>query len=102
MTPEGKIVKYLKQKVKALGGETRKSEWSNHVGAPDQLVMLPGVHFWIELKAQGEKPRPVQLMEHEAMRKAGCRVYVADSPEAIDEILLKELRESVKCGLSSS
>ena len=101
MTPEGKIVQYLKQQVKALGGATRKCEWSNHVGAPDQLVLLPGRHFWIELKAPGKKPRTSQTVEHRILRSAGCAVYVADSVRAVDEILFREYRESVLCGSKS-
>ena len=86
MTPEGKLVAYLKKRVKTFGGSTRKCEWSNHAGAPDQLVLLPGKHFWVELKQAGQKPRPIQLREHQIMREAGCEVYVVDSKEGIDNL----------------
>lgn len=82
MTPEGKVVAAIKRAVKALGGETRKVEWSGRRGAPDLLVLLPGHHFFIEAKAPGEKPRPEQLREHERLRKAGFDVFVLDDADA--------------------
>lgn len=79
MTPEGKVVADIKRAVKALGGETRKVEWSGRRGAPDLLVLLPGCHFFVEAKAPGQKPRPEQEREHERLRKAGFDVYVIDN-----------------------
>lgn len=79
MTPEGKVVADIKRAVKALGGETRKVEWSGRRGAPDLLVLLPGCHFFVEAKAPGQKPRPEQEREHERLRKAGFEVYVIDN-----------------------
>lgn len=49
--------------------------------------MLAGKHFWVELKKEGEHPRPIQLREHKLMRNAGCEVYVLDSKEKINELL---------------
>lgn len=87
MTPEGKVVAYVKALVKSMGGHVRKCRWEGRVGAPDMLVMLEGRHFWIEAKAPGEEPRPVQLKEHKTMRTVGgCAVYVVDSPAAVDEL----------------
>ena len=88
MTPEGKLVAYIRRRVRELGGACRKCSWEGHAGAPDLLIMLRGRHFWIECKAPGETPRPVQLREHRAMRESGgCSVFVADSPLQVDEIL---------------
>lgn len=93
MTPEGKIVKHLCDRVKALGGITRKCEWSNRVGAPDQLVMLSGRHYWVECKAPGKTPTKMQLREHSRMSLiGGCAVYVASSIDEVDAIIAKELR----------
>lgn len=87
MTPEGKLVAYIRRRVRELGGKTRKCSWDGHAGAPDLFVMLWGRHFWIECKAPGESPRALQLREHRAMRENGCIVYVADCPESAEEIL---------------
>ena len=91
MTPEGKVVAYIRRRVRELGGECRKCSWEGRVGAPDLLVMLRGRHFWIECKAPGESPRPTQVREHRLMRDAGgCIVYVADSPVSAETILRQE------------
>ena len=87
MTPEGRLVDFLRRRVAELGGATRKCEWSNHAGAPDIFVMLSGVHFWVELKQYGQKPRPIQTREHGLMRQAGCAVYVLDSKDKINDRL---------------
>lgn len=96
MTPEGKIVAYLCKRVKELGGITRKCEWSNRVGAPDQLVMVLGRHFWVECKAPGKRPTLMQRREHDRMRElGGCRVYVTDFEAGVDAILAKELSDGI-------
>ena len=43
----------------------------------------------MELKAPGERPRLNQIIEHDTMRRAGCRVLVIDSVEQIDELVKK-------------
>ena len=91
MTPEGKLVAYIRRRVRELGGACRKCSWEGHAGAPDLFVMLWGRHFWIECKAPGESPRALQLREHDVMRKTGgCKVYVADSQETAERILRDE------------
>lgn len=96
---ESDIEKYLVQRVKDLGGECRKVKWIGRPGAPDRIVMLPGVRsqvlseyrpnrtIWVELKAPGAKPEPHQLREHERMRKMGQWVEVVDSYERVEDIL---------------
>lgn len=99
---ESDIEKHLVKRVKELGGEVRKVRWIGRVGAPDRLVMLPGVWqigkdmslvwlrhptTWVELKAPGAKPRPSQLREHDRMRSMGQRVVVIDSLEGVEELL---------------
>jgi len=48
-------------------------------GVPDRLFIAPnGFHFYIEFKAPGAKPTPVQEREHARMRTNKCEVYVCD------------------------
>ena len=79
------IEDYLVKKVRALGGEVRKLRWIGRNGAPDRVVMLPGLLLWIELKQPGEKPSPAQAREFERMRNMGQVVTVIDSLELVDE-----------------
>lgn len=87
MTPEGRIAAYLVRRVRELGGEQRKVEWSGRRGAPDRLVLFPRRHAFVELKAPGMKPEPHQAREFERLRLAGLAVYVVDSLAAVDAAL---------------
>lgn len=87
MTPEGKVVEYLKRRAKALGGSTRKVSWVGHTGAPDQLVLLPGIAAFVECKAPGKKPTKVQEREIAKLKEAGLEVYVVDSELSVDQVL---------------
>lgn len=98
---ERDIERYLVKRVKALGGEVRKVQWIGRRGAPDRVVMLPGIlvlknkkpwtpagrAIWVELKAPGKKPEAYQLREHKRMRAMGQRVEVIDSIEGVDALL---------------
>jgi hypothetical protein len=55
---------------------------------PDRLVFLPGRHFGlVEVKAPGEKPRPLQVSRHNLLQRLGFKVYVLDAKEDIGGIL---------------
>lgn len=41
----------------------------------------------VEIKAPGEKPRPLQLSRHRMLRSLGFQVYVLDDPAQIGGIL---------------
>ena len=83
MTPEGRMIQYLRRAVKRAGGVSRKVVFTGHRGAPDQLIMLLGHSFFAEVKAPGCKPSPIQLIEHQTLRTDG-------SERAIDRMLLAE------------
>ena len=86
---ESDIEAALVARVKALGGECRKVKWIGRNGAPDQLVVIPAlvgsITIWVELKSPGEKPRPLQVREHQRMEALGQTVLVIDSIELIDK-----------------
>ncbi len=57
-------------------------------GMPDRLVFLPGRHFGlVEVKAPGEKPRPLQVSRHRLLERLGFRTYILDGAEQIGGIL---------------
>lgn len=87
MTPEGKVVEYLKRRAKEQGGTTRKVAWVGHTGAPDQLVLLPGIAAFVECKAPGKKPTKVQEREITRLKSSGLEVYVVDSELSVDQVL---------------
>ena len=83
----------LVSEVKKRGGICPKWVCPSFDGMPDRLVFLPdGVkhsgHFgMIEVKAPGEKPRPLQLSRHRLLERIGFKVYVLDAVEDIGGIL---------------
>ena len=89
---EKAIEKKLVQAVKAAAGIAPKLVSPGFDGMPDRIVLLPSGHIgFVEVKAPGEKPRPLQLARHEMLRRLGFQVYLLDSIEqiggVIDEIL---------------
>ena len=81
---ERKLVKAVLQS----GGLALKFVSPGMAGVPDRLLLFPGGRVtFAEVKALGEKPRPLQLHRMEQLRSLGFRVYVVDSEEKIGEIL---------------
>ena len=71
-----------------LGGLALKFVSPGMDGVPDRLVLLPGGRMcFVEVKAPGKAPRPLQVARHKQLRELGFRVYVLDRPEQIPEIL---------------
>lgn len=79
------IEAYLVKRVKEAGGIAYKFTSPQRRSVPDRLVLLPGgrVEF-VETKATGRKPTPMQLREHERLRALGFVVRVIDSKEQVD------------------
>ena len=74
--------------VRMLGGMCLKFVSPGMSGVPDRLVLLPGGKAaFVELKAPGKKPRPLQLYCHDRLRALGFRVYVLDRPSGIPELI---------------
>ena len=70
--------------VKTAGGLALKFTSPGFDGVPDRLALLPGGKVaFVEVKAPGEKPRPLQLARHRLLRRLGFRVYVLDGESQI-------------------
>lgn len=78
----------LVKAVKAEKGMCPKFISPGYDGMPDRLVLLPNAKFaFIELKAPGKKPRPLQVARHEMLRRLGFKVYIIDSEEQIGGVI---------------
>ena len=76
---ERQIEQNLAKAVKAAGGIAPKFTSPGFAGMPDRLVLMPGGHIgFVEVKAPGGKPRPLQLSRHRLLRRLGFQVYVLD------------------------
>lgn len=85
---EKAIEQKLVRMVKKQGGICPKFVSPGYDGMPDRIVLLPGCHFvFVEVKAPGEKPRPLQLSRHKLLRRLGFPVYVLDDESQIGDIL---------------
>lgn len=83
---ERKLVKMTSQ----MGGMALKFVSPGCAGVPDRLVLLPGGKFaFVELKAPGKKPRPLQIRRISQIRRLGFLVFVVDRPEQVANILDK-------------
>ena len=89
---EKRIEKRLMKAVRQSGGLCPKFVSPGTAGMPDRIVMLPGGQLaFVEVKAPGKKPRPLQLYRHSQLRALGFDVFVVDKPEQIGEVLREVL-----------
>lgn len=85
---ESIIEVYLRDRVKAMGGKAYKFVSPGNSGVPDRLVLLPGGRsIFIELKAPGKVPTPIQILQHRKIRALGFTVLIIDSIEKVDEFI---------------
>lgn len=85
---ERQIEQKLVKSVKAAGGIAPKLTSPGFDGMPDRMVLMPGGCIgFVEVKAPGEKPRPLQLSRHRLLRRLGFKVYVLDGIEQIGGII---------------
>ena len=81
---EEKLTKVVKQK----GGVCWKFTSPGTAGVPDRIILMPnGRIAFVEVKAPGEKLRPLQLSRHRLLRRLGFRVYVLDNIDDIEKII---------------
>lgn len=81
---EKTIEQKFRAAVKAVGGLALKFTSPSFDGVPDRLALLPGGKMaFVEVKAPGEKPRPLQLARHRLLRRLGFKVYVLDDESQI-------------------
>ena len=82
------IEQHLVKAVKNSGGIAPKLVCPGFDGMPDRLVLLPGGKIgFVEVKAPGKEPRPLQVARHGLLWRLGFKVYVLDGPEQIGGIL---------------
>lgn len=82
------IEQHLVKAVKNSGGIAPKLVSPGFDGMPDRLVLLPGGKIgFVEVKAPGKEPRPLQVARHGLLQRLGFKVFVLDDPEQIGGIL---------------
>lgn len=85
---ESFIEEKLTKAVKQNGGVCWKFTSPGTAGVPDRIILMPeGRIAFVEVKAPGEKPRPLQQSRHRLLRRLGFKVYVLDTLEDIEKII---------------
>ena len=85
---EKTVEQKLVHAVRHMGGIALKFISPGFDGMPDRLVLLPGGAFaFVEVKAPGEKARPLQTARHRLLRHLGFKVYILDDPAQIGGML---------------
>ena len=85
---EKSIEQKLIQAVKAMGGIAPKFVSPGLGGMPDRIILLPGGKIaFAEVKAMGRKPRPLQILRHNMLRRLGFEVFVLDDENQITSML---------------
>ena len=85
---ESVVERHLKKALEKHGGQALKFVSPSLNGMPDRLCILPGGRmFFVELKAPGGKPRPLQKRRHQQLRDLGVDVFVVDHPNQIEVML---------------
>ena len=85
---EKEIEQSLRKAVLKRGGLCLKFISPGWSGAPDRLVLLPGGRMgFVELKAPGKRPRPLQTARMSILRRLGFYAEALDDMNRIEEIL---------------
>lgn len=86
---EAVIENYLKDKVRACGGQCWKWVSPGRRGVPDRIVLMPnGLVAFVETKAPRMVERPDQEYVQAKMRALGCLVFSSvDSKARVDEVV---------------
>ena len=84
---ERQVEQALVREVRKHGGIAPKFTSPGTAGMPDRLVILPeGKVCFVELKAPGQKPRPIQIRQMDRLTQLGCMVRTIDHPTQIQEL----------------
>ncbi|WP_434302675.1 VRR-NUC domain-containing protein [Clostridium botulinum] len=85
---ESRIEKRLKKEIEKLGGKALKFVSPGVSGVPDRIVLLPqGKIVFVELKAPGKEPRPIQKYRIKELTALGFRVEIIDGIEGINNFV---------------
>lgn len=83
---EQHIERVLKARIESLSGICWKLVCPGVAGVPDRICLRGGSVVFVEVKAPGEKPRPIQSRRIQQLRDQGFHVIVLDDIDGIEEV----------------
>jgi len=82
------IENHLKKRMTAAGGLCWKLTSPSTAGVPDRICVFPGGEVvFVELKAPGKTPNPMQERRIKALRACGATAGWLDSKGAVDKFV---------------
>ena len=81
------IESQLKKAVEASGGLCWKLVCPGTSGVPDRICLMRNRVVFVELKAPGKQPRPIQQRRMNQLHDQGFQTFVVDSMDGIQEVL---------------
>lgn len=80
---EANLEEFFRKEVRRAGGYAFK--WVPTVaGVPDRMVLMPDAYCcFVELKQEGLKAEPLQIVWHDRLRALGFRVDVLDTKAGV-------------------
>lgn len=109
MTPEGKVKAIGQRMMKLYANVYYHMPVQNGMGNPtlDFIICCNGYAMAVETKVLGKKATPRQELTMDAMRAAGCFVFLVDSQEGWDiveanMVLLGALPHGIQTGATPS
>lgn len=91
---ERKIENYLRSEVGKLGGITRKWTSPDNPGVPDQIVIINGESWYVEVKTTEGKLEGKQRREHKRLEFASAKVRTVYGHSGVDEFIREVENES--------
>ncbi len=88
---ESKLERQLVSRIERIEGLVFKFTSPGNAGVPDRLILINGKTYFAELKAPGQKLRPIQKHQKRKIEEQGIKVYVVDSRESL-EAMINEIR----------
>ena len=88
MAEEKKLEQKLVKAVRDIGGLALKFVSPGCDGVPDRLILIAyGKVAFVEVKAKGKKPRPIQLRRINQIKNLGFLVFILDDEKDIPSII---------------
>lgn len=86
------IEQKLRKAVSTAGGWALKLSCPGTDGMPDRMLLFPDAKIgFVEVKAPGKKPRELQVVQMNKLKKLGFPVFVLDDADQIHTII-KEVK----------
>ncbi len=88
MESEKDTERYLNQEMVKIGGSSFKWVCPSVRGVPDRICIFPsGEVIFVEVKSEGDSPKPHQVRVHGLIRKSGGKVFIVETKNSVDKLI---------------